>query len=268
VDELRPDDIVGYRFKQALRGYAVDEVDQVLDRVADQIERMTDELEELRGRLEVAETQAAVTRETEATLQRTLVVAQQAAERNLADADAQAEATLAQATADAERIRREAAEAAARSRSEAEQDAAQLRADAEERAARTLEEAQEAARREVLAARARVQDAADRHAEVVRRVAQHREALRHELANLEELALDPPPQPRSELVAGELPTAGEVGVRSTDLTGHEGSDPGGEGRVVELPEPPAPLRIRVHEGRGEGTSDEAAPLGSARHDGD
>jgi DivIVA domain-containing protein len=300
VEDLHPDDIVGYRFKQSLRGYAVDEVDQLLDRLADQIERMAAELEELRGRVHVAETQAAVTRETEATLQRTLVVAQQAAERNLADAAAQAEATLANATAEAERIRREVEEDAGRSRAEVEEQTARLRADAEADAARTLERAQEFARREVQAARSRVEEAAGRHAEVIGRVSEHREALRRELANLEELALVVAPTPRAELVAGELPPeplehdAGAAGegvpqpggdAPHPDAPAPDAPHPGEpEGAASGVPAdeprgataedgddrgaqpPPTPLTIRVHEDHRERPPGESAPLGSGERD--
>lgn len=275
MEDLRPDDIVGYRFKQALRGYAVDEVDRLLDRLADQIERMAAEIADLRGRVEVAETQAAVTRETEATLQRTLVVAQQAAERNLADAAAQAEATLANATAEAERLRREVDEEAARSRAEAEELATGLRADAEADAERTLQRAQELARREVQAARARVEEAAGRHAEVIGRVTEHRDALRRELANLEDLALAVGPEPRAELVAGELPP--EPGVRAVSSvseaeagTGpevpNEHDEAAPETVTDDVPTPPSPLTVRVHEERHERPGGGPAPLGSAGRD--
>jgi cell division initiation protein len=288
VEDLQPDDIVGYRFKQSLRGYAVDEVDQLLDRLADQLERMAAELDDLRGRVQVAETQAAVTRETEATLQRTLVVAQQAAERNLADAAAQAEATLADATAEAERLRREVEEEAGRSRTEAEAEVTRLRADAEEEAARTLERAQALARREVQAARARVEEAASRHAEVVRRVGEHRDALRRELADLEELVLAVPPSPRTELVVGELPPevtaspvddpADEDAADAPVAARDQAADPA-DGAPEELPPPPSsedaagpitppsPLTVRVHEDRPDGSIAESAPLGSEERDG-
>jgi DivIVA domain-containing protein len=301
VEDLQPDDIVGYRFKQSLRGYAVDEVDQLLDRIADQLERMAAEMDDLRGRVHVAETQAAVTRETEATLQRTLVVAQQAAERNLADAAAQAEATLANATAEVERLRREVEEEVGRSRTEAEAEVARLRADAAEEAARlrteaeeeaagTLERAQALARREVQAARGRVEEAASRHAEVVRRVGEHRDALRHELANLEELVLAVPPSPRMELVVGELPpevAAPPVDHHADDDAAAAPAPADADGHLTEVGEraledlppppsrddaagpiaPPSPLTVRVHEDRPEGSIAETAPLGSGERDG-
>jgi cell division initiation protein len=256
--DLNPDDIVSYRFKQSLRGYAIDEVDDLLDRLADQVERMTAELAEARERAQAAEVQAAAVRETEATLQRTLVVAQQAAERNLADAAAQAESTLATASAEAERVR-----------FEAEQAANEVRAEAAATAARALEDAQQAARREVEAARSRVEQAASRHAEVLSGVAHHRDALRGHLASLEELALEPPPSPRSDLVAGELPE------RSHDA-GHGGGDPGWPGPSAaetggedadRAAEPTTPLTIRVHEDRGN-PDPHAPPLGSDVRDGD
>ena len=274
--ELSPDDIVGYRFKQSLRGYSIEEVDELLDRLADQVERMAAELAVARQKAQEAEAQTAAIRETEATLQRTLVVAQQAAERNLADAAAQAEATLATASADAERLRREAEEDIARRRSEAEAGAARL-----------LEQAQQLARREVEAARSRVEQAAARHAEVLAGVASHRDALRGHLAALEELALDPPPAPRADLVAGELPTDPDApgGAPTGDL-GDDPGDPGDGGGTSEHdrggagvgvdagpevapagPEGTAPLTVRVHEGRGD-TASHAAPLGSEARDGD
>jgi DivIVA domain-containing protein len=249
--DLNPDDIVGYRFKQSLRGYAIEEVDDLLDRLADQVERMAAENADLRGQLRVAQTQVEATRETEATLQRTLVVAQQAAERNLADAAAQAEATLATATADAERVRREAEEEANRVRSEAEADAAAR-----------LEQAQGLARREVDAARARVERAAARHAEVLAGVAHHRDALRGHLSVLEELALEPPPAPPHDLVAGELPDEDTADVDEGGGAEDERSD--GD-RAQHDQDVTTPLTIRVHDDRGERGQDEA-PVTSDERD--
>lgn len=252
--DLNPDDIVGYRFKQSLRGYAIDEVDDLLDRLADQVERMAAELAALRGQVQEAEARAAATRETEATLQRTLVVAQQAAERNLADASAQAEATLAQAQAEAERLRREADE-----------EVSAIRAEADAAASRTLEQAQSLAQREVEAARARVEQAASRHNEVLVGVAHHRDALRGHLAALEELALEPAPTPRSDLVVGELPDP---------VPGHDEHDAyhaldalEGEGGDDGVVDPGSPLTVRVHEDRGD-PGGYPPPLGSEVRDGD
>jgi DivIVA domain-containing protein len=208
VDDLNPESIVSYRFKQAIRGYAVDEVDALLDRLADQVERHLAELDAMRERLTAAEAAAETTRETEATLQRTLVVAQQAADRTIADAETQAAAERAAATEDAERLRSEAEGEAERVRREAAEEAEQVRGDAQRAADHTLEEAQRLARREVDAARARVDDAASRHAEVITSVAAYRGALRAHLDSLEELAREVPSTPQLDLVAGELPGVG------------------------------------------------------------
>lgn len=88
---LTPDDIVNHDFKQRLRGYDVEAVDAFLDRVADQIEANDRELADLRSRLREAESRLAEALETESTLKRTLVTAQDAAQRALDDAREQAD---------------------------------------------------------------------------------------------------------------------------------------------------------------------------------
>lgn len=112
---LNPDDIVSYEFKQALRGYAISEVDDLLDRLADQVERDERDRDELRQRLRDTEARLASALETESTLKRTLIIAQQAADRSMADALEQADELrvaserevmeqLRQANAEADRI--------------------------------------------------------------------------------------------------------------------------------------------------------------------
>jgi DivIVA domain-containing protein len=88
---LSPDDIVNYDFKQAMRGYAIAEVDDLLDRIADQVERSQQDIDDLRTRLRDTEARLAAALETESTLKRTFVTAQQAAERALDDAREQAD---------------------------------------------------------------------------------------------------------------------------------------------------------------------------------
>jgi DivIVA domain-containing protein len=88
---LSPDDIVNYDFKQAMRGYAIAEVDDLLDRLADQVERSQQDIDDLRTRLRDTEARLAAALETESTLKRTFVTAQQAAERALDDAREQAD---------------------------------------------------------------------------------------------------------------------------------------------------------------------------------
>jgi cell division initiation protein len=89
---LSPDDIVSYEFRQQkVRGYDVAQVDDLLDRLADQVERTDRELDDLRRRLRESEARLAAALETETTLKRTLVTAQDAAERALAEAREQAD---------------------------------------------------------------------------------------------------------------------------------------------------------------------------------
>ncbi|MBW3562629.1 MAG: DivIVA domain-containing protein [Actinobacteria bacterium] len=101
---LTPDDIVNYPLKQSLRGYSISQVDELLDQVADELERMRAELEDRDRRLARAEHRADELEETEATLRRTLVTAQRAAEDTIEEARQRAEELI-------EDARREAAQA-------------------------------------------------------------------------------------------------------------------------------------------------------------
>lgn len=120
---LTPDDIVNYPLKQAVRGYSVPQVDQLLDQVADTVEKLSTEVDDLRRRLRQSEDRLAASSETESTLKRTLVTAQRAAEQSLEEAreeaaelvrDARREAAgvLEEAQLDAEELRVEALKAA------------------------------------------------------------------------------------------------------------------------------------------------------------
>lgn len=120
---LTPDDIVNYPLKQSVRGYSVPQVDELLDQVADAVERLTDQNEELSRRVRQAEDRLAAATETEATLKRTLVTAQRAAEQSLEDAKErsavlldeahrESAALLEQARLDAEELRVESLQAA------------------------------------------------------------------------------------------------------------------------------------------------------------
>ena len=211
---LSPDDIVGYRFKQSLRGYAIDEVDDLLDRLADQVERTDAELVDLRGRVAAAEERAAASRRTEESLQRALVTAQETAERVIAEAEADAQQ------------RREASEEAAQ----------HARLDAEQRAREILSEAQSGAAREVAAARARVEDAADRQREVLADIARQRDALRGHLLELDRLVAAGVQRPSAG--EGDAASVGELLEAPSDApSSHGGSD---ASRADEGPdEPPA-----------------------------
>jgi cell division initiation protein len=88
---LSPEDIVNHEFKQALRGYAVQEVDDLLDRLADQLERAERDIADLRQRLGDADARVAEALATESSLKRTLITAQDAAQRTMDDAHAHAD---------------------------------------------------------------------------------------------------------------------------------------------------------------------------------
>lgn len=105
---LTPDDIVTYPLKQAVRGYSVPQVDQLLDQAADTVEKLTAEVEDLRRRLRQSEDRLAASSETETTLKRTLVTAQRAAEQSLDEAREEAAQLVEEARREAAGIREEA----------------------------------------------------------------------------------------------------------------------------------------------------------------
>jgi DivIVA domain-containing protein len=183
---LTADQIRGHGFRQSLRGYAVGEVDELVDRVADQVERSDHDLDELRQRLRSTEARLAEALETEGTLKRTLLIAQQAAERTLDEARSEAAALRAEAErevteqltaaderraaseAEAARVSDQAEEAAAQRRSEAEAEVERLLADARADAEQVRVEARteaEQLRATAAAEAARVRAAAAQQAE-------------------------------------------------------------------------------------------------------
>lgn len=113
---LTPDEIVNYQLKQAVRGYSVKQVDELLDEVADEIERLNAALAEAQLRARDAESRAEEFTETESTLKRTLVTAQRAAEETLAEAEQRAEEMLEEARLESERLLADAENTAAETR--------------------------------------------------------------------------------------------------------------------------------------------------------
>lgn len=79
--ELRDTDI-----REGFRGYHRDDVDELLERAASTLEGLTERVRQLTERLSSAEGSAGKSRETEETLQRTLVLAQKTADEAIADA--------------------------------------------------------------------------------------------------------------------------------------------------------------------------------------
>ncbi len=165
---LTPDELVDYQLKRATRGYAVAEVDALLDVLAAQTERLMAEVADAEQRA------AARSREIEQ-LRARLEDAERAAEQAVAAAREVADAIVAEARADAEQVRREGVQAA--------------------------HEAREAVLRQVRAEEAdlrRRRRLADEHVESLRQFAEDHRArlqqhLRHELGRLEDLAVPEPP---------------------------------------------------------------------------
>jgi DivIVA domain-containing protein len=238
---LSPDDIVGYEFRQQkVRGYDVQQVDDLLDQLADQVERTERELDDLRQRLRDSEARLAAALETESTLKRTLVTAQDAAERALAEAREQADEL------------RETAEQAIDG---------QL-ARAREEARKIVTDAQREARAELTTAREQRAAIEDRLAGLRELEQRHRSSLdRHLRVHLEQLAQlagdpdspanAPAPSP-DHRAAGQLPSSAPrdpsgSGVDEPSPTGSDhgltvrvrgAEHPGGGGQQLGSATPP------------------------------
>jgi cell division initiation protein len=91
--ELRDTDI-----KEAFRGYSRDEVDELLERAAVALEHVTDRVQQMSGRVADAESRAQTdtgrNRENEDIIQRTLIMAQKAADDAVAEAETRARTIL------------------------------------------------------------------------------------------------------------------------------------------------------------------------------
>ncbi|HUF83933.1 MAG TPA: DivIVA domain-containing protein [Acidimicrobiia bacterium] len=90
--ELRDTDI-----REGFRGYHRDDVDELLERAATTIEGLSERVRQITERIAEAETSGSRNRETEDTLQRTLVLAQRTADEAIADAQKRARKLLEEA---------------------------------------------------------------------------------------------------------------------------------------------------------------------------
>jgi DivIVA domain-containing protein len=232
---LSPDDIVGYEFRQQkVRGYDIEQVDDLLDRLADQVERSDRELDDLRQRLRDCEARLGSALETETALKRTLVTAQDAVERALAEAREQAD---------------ELRETAERAIDE------QL-ARAREEAHTIVADAQQQARAEVSTAREQRAAIEGRLASLRALEQRHRTSferhLRVQLEQLEQLDADedapgnaaaPLPDPAEEGQEGAVDRDRQAGEPAADATAAEPAEASGPAEP-----PPAGehgLRVRV-----------------------
>jgi cell division initiation protein len=121
--KLTPLDIHHKEFRNSLRGYNPEEVDEFLDQVADEVERLFKENIDLSGKLEAAEAKVASYAEMERTLQNTMLAAQTSAED--IQSRAQGEADL--LVRDAELKSKEMVQDALAERQRSQQELAKLR---------------------------------------------------------------------------------------------------------------------------------------------
>ncbi|MST33925.1 DivIVA domain-containing protein, partial [Acidimicrobiaceae bacterium USS-CC1] len=123
--EVSPKAFREVEFREKLRGYHPEDVDQFLEQMAAGVEVLQEKLRQALERAQRAEAQAAESGGSDETLRRTLVLAQRTADQAVQEAREQASHLLA----------------------DAEQHANSMLAEAEERAQSTLAEAEERARR-------------------------------------------------------------------------------------------------------------------------
>jgi cell division initiation protein len=166
---LSPDDIVNHDFRQAIRGYAVQEVDDLLDRLADQLERAELDIADLRERVSKAEARTTEALATESSLKRTLISAQDTAQRTMDDARTHAETV----------------------RADAERQAAEQLDEATSRSTAMVQQAESEARRSRASYRVQHEATAARVAELAvieeRYRTQVRALLEHQLGEIERL---------------------------------------------------------------------------------
>lgn len=129
MSDLTPNEIADYPLRTGVRGYRVEQVDELLDRVADRIEVLERQLEDAHEAVRDAERRAAESTATETTLKRTLVTAQRAAEETVSQAREEAEAILSQAREEADQLLGDARTEAAQVRDAAASEAEATRAE-------------------------------------------------------------------------------------------------------------------------------------------
>lgn len=194
---LGPDEIINYPLRKATRGYAVKEVDELLDQLAVQTQDLLARVDRLEAEREQLRSELAEASEAESMLKKTLVTAQRAAEESVAEAHQEADELRQRARARVEEMLASAAEQAHELR-----EAALRRARADEADVRRY-------RRDV-----------EEHIEALRTFANdHRARLAHHLEQQQERLADmelPDAPPEPELVGDELI---DVEVEEVDVQG-------------------------------------------------
>jgi len=181
--DVSPQTIRQVEFREKLRGYHQDDVDEFLERVAAGLEILQERLRQATERAVRAEQAASDRREDDESLRRTLVLAQRTADLAI----------------------KEAREQAARLMEEAEKEAAAITADAEAEARRLTDEAQVQAREEVeqlKAARGQLRDEVDQLVRYLDEQRARAKAVLTEAARDLDQALTAPAPPASTTAAG------------------------------------------------------------------
>jgi cell division initiation protein len=122
--DVSPKTIREVEFREKLRGYNPDEVDEFLERVAAGLEILLERLRQATERAVRAEQRATEVGEGDDAMRRTLVLAQRTADAAVQEAKDQAAQFLGQAEAQAQAVRAEAAEHAHRTIEDATREAA------------------------------------------------------------------------------------------------------------------------------------------------
>ncbi|HEX9970312.1 MAG TPA: DivIVA domain-containing protein, partial [Acidimicrobiales bacterium] len=112
--DVSPKTLREVEFREKLRGYNPDDVDEFLERVAAGLEILQERLRQATERAVRAEQRASETTEGDDAMRRTLVLAQRTADLAVQEAREQAAAIVANAEAQAQAVRAEAAEHARR----------------------------------------------------------------------------------------------------------------------------------------------------------
>jgi cell division initiation protein len=105
---LTPEEIATYTLKRAVRGYAIEDVDELLDRVADEVERLGLELDDARQRLVTYEQRQRELEDAEESVKRALLTATRAGDEALNEARERADSIIREAEVEAARRLEEA----------------------------------------------------------------------------------------------------------------------------------------------------------------
>lgn len=238
--DVSPQTLREVEFREKLRGYNQDDVDEFLERVAAGVEILQDRLRQATDRALRAEQRASETSEADEAVRKTLVLAQRTADLAVQEAKDQAAALVEAARTEAKRIE---AEAHAQARRVAQEAQARLRADLA-----ALEVARSRLRTDV--------GALERHVEEQR--ARVRDAMREALRRLDsqvppvapappEARVDVPPppaeddsdgsdQPGGPALADERPAPGPMAATAVDQDDDIDGGDNREGEHGELDE--------------------------------